>query len=66
MREPSRSKRLHRAEFAGAVRLKAPRPKVDANRVLVIRALLATLILIALFFAGVVPRAVIAPSSSTC
>jgi Na+/H+ antiporter NhaD/arsenite permease-like protein len=46
---------FHRAEFAGAARLKAPRPKVDANRVLVIRALLATLILIALFFAGVVP-----------
>ncbi|MDQ6702500.1 MAG: anion transporter [Pseudomonadota bacterium] len=46
---------FHRAEFAGAARLQAPRPKVDANRVLVIRALLATLILIALFFAGVVP-----------
>jgi Na+/H+ antiporter NhaD/arsenite permease-like protein len=46
---------FHRAEFAGAVRLEAPPPKVDANRVLVIRALLATLILIALFFAGVVP-----------
>jgi Na+/H+ antiporter NhaD/arsenite permease-like protein len=30
-------------------------PKVDANRVLMIRAVLATLILIALFFAGVVP-----------
>jgi hypothetical protein len=49
--------RLHRAEFAGAARLKAPRPKVDANRVLVIRALLAALILIALFFAGVHARA---------
>ena len=46
---------FHRAEFAGAARLEAPRPKVGANRVLVIRALLATLILIALFFAGVVP-----------
>jgi Na+/H+ antiporter NhaD/arsenite permease-like protein len=46
---------FHRAEFAGAARLEAPRLKVDANRVLVIRALLATLILIALFFAGVVP-----------
>src|ERR1700730_16159112 len=45
---------LHRAEFAGAARLEAPRQKVNANRVLVIRALLATLILIALFFAGVV------------
>jgi Na+/H+ antiporter NhaD/arsenite permease-like protein len=46
---------FHRAEFAGAARLEAPRPKVGANRVLVIRALLATLIMIALFFAGVVP-----------
>jgi len=46
---------LHRAEFAGAVQLEVSRPKVDANRVLMIRALLATLILIALFFAGVVP-----------
>jgi Na+/H+ antiporter NhaD/arsenite permease-like protein len=46
---------LNRAEFAGDGRLEAPPPKVDANRVLVIRAVLATLILIALFFAGVVP-----------
>jgi Na+/H+ antiporter NhaD/arsenite permease-like protein len=46
---------FHRAEFAGAPRLEAPPPKVDANRVLMIRALLATLIMIALFFAGVVP-----------
>src|ERR1700738_3685192 len=46
---------FHRAEFAGAARLEAPRQKVNANRVLVIPALLATLILIALFFAGVVP-----------
>jgi Na+/H+ antiporter NhaD/arsenite permease-like protein len=46
---------FHRAEFAGAARLQASPPKVDANRVLVIRALLATLILVALFFAGVVP-----------
>jgi Na+/H+ antiporter NhaD/arsenite permease-like protein len=46
---------FHRAEFAGAARLEAPRPIVDANRVLVFRALLATLIMIALFFAGVVP-----------
>jgi Na+/H+ antiporter NhaD/arsenite permease-like protein len=43
---------FHRAEFGGEARLEAPPPKVDANRVLVIRALLATLILIALFFAG--------------
>src|SRR5882757_5573872 len=46
---------FHRAEFAGAARLEAPSPRVDANRLLVIRALLATLILIALFFAGIVP-----------
>ncbi|SEF15237.1 transporter, YbiR family [Rhizobiales bacterium GAS191] len=46
---------FHRGEFTGAARLEAPRPKVDANRILVIRALLATLIMIALFFAGVAP-----------
>jgi Na+/H+ antiporter NhaD/arsenite permease-like protein len=46
---------FHRAEFVGAARLEGPRPKVNVNRVLVIRALLATLIMIALFFAGVVP-----------
>ena len=41
---------FHRAEFTAALRLEAPPPKVEANRVLVIRALVATLILIALFF----------------
>jgi Na+/H+ antiporter NhaD/arsenite permease-like protein len=46
---------FHRAEFKGAPRLDAPQPEVKANRVLVIRALLATLILIVLFFDGVVP-----------
>jgi Na+/H+ antiporter NhaD/arsenite permease-like protein len=46
---------FHHAEFAGGARLEAPPLKVDANRVLVTRALLATLIMIALFFAGVVP-----------
>jgi Na+/H+ antiporter NhaD/arsenite permease-like protein len=46
---------FHRDEFAGTARLEAQPPKVDANRVLVIRALMATLILIALFFGGVVP-----------
>jgi hypothetical protein len=45
---------FHRAEF-GAARLDAPQPEVNANRVLLIRALLATLTLIVLFFAGVVP-----------
>src|SRR5208282_5914394 len=46
---------LHRTEFGAAMRLEAQVAKVDANRVLVIRAVLATLIMIALFFAGVVP-----------
>jgi Na+/H+ antiporter NhaD/arsenite permease-like protein len=46
---------FHSAEFFGAARLDAPPPKVDANRVLMIRALLATLVMIALFFAGIVP-----------
>ena len=46
---------FHSAEFTGASRLEAPQPEVNANRALVIRAVLATLILIALFFAGVVP-----------
>jgi Na+/H+ antiporter NhaD/arsenite permease-like protein len=46
---------LHRAEFADGAQLKTLRLKVNANRVLVIRALLATLILIALFFAGIAP-----------
>ena len=46
---------FHRAEFADAAHLKAPHRKVDVNPALVIRALLATLILIVAFFAGVVP-----------
>jgi Na+/H+ antiporter NhaD/arsenite permease-like protein len=46
---------FHRAEFAVEARLEALPPKVDAHRVLMIRAVLATLILIALFFAGIVP-----------
>ena len=46
---------FHREEFAGRVRLEASPPKFNVNRALVIRALLATLVLIALFFAGVVP-----------
>ncbi len=46
---------FHRTEFAVDARLEAPPPKVDAHRVLMIRAVLATLILIALFFAGIVP-----------
>jgi Na+/H+ antiporter NhaD/arsenite permease-like protein len=46
---------FHHAEFGGSTYLKAPHREVDVNRALVIRALLATLILIVSFFAGVVP-----------
>lgn len=46
---------FHRDEFTGDVRLAAPSRKVNANRVLAIRALLATLVVVALFFAGVAP-----------
>ncbi len=46
---------FHRDEFAVATPLQAPRPDFHANRVLVIRALLATAVMIALFFAGIVP-----------
>jgi Na+/H+ antiporter NhaD/arsenite permease-like protein len=46
---------FHRAEFTSVPQLEALRPKVDANHALMIRAVLATLILIALFFAGVAP-----------
>ena len=49
---------LHRDEFAGAARLQAPHRKVDVKRVLVIRALAGTLIMIGLFFAGVAPAKV--------
>ena len=46
---------LHREEFAGTSRLEAPRPDIRVNRVLVIRAVLATAVMIALFFAGMLP-----------
>src|SRR6202007_391514 len=45
----------HRDEFARGPRLNAPRPEIRFNRVLVIRALLATAIVIVLFFAGQAP-----------
>ncbi len=45
----------HRADFAEGVRPAALRPMPQANRVLAIRALTATRLLIALFFAGVAP-----------
>jgi Na+/H+ antiporter NhaD/arsenite permease-like protein len=46
---------FHRDEFADTTRLEAPRPDIRVNRVLVLRALLATAVMIALFFAGMVP-----------
>ena len=46
---------FYREEFFGSVRLQATLPRMTANRALAIRALLATLVLIAAFFAGVVP-----------
>jgi hypothetical protein len=49
---------FYRAEFTGGARLKGPQPKVVVNRVLVIRAAAATLVMIALFFFGVVPSKV--------
>jgi Na+/H+ antiporter NhaD/arsenite permease-like protein len=46
---------IYWGEFTGDTRLEAPRPRVVVNRVLVIRAVAATLVMIALFFFGVVP-----------
>ncbi len=46
---------FHRAEFFGAARLTAPPPKIKANRMLMVRALAAAVLMIALFFSGVVP-----------
>jgi Na+/H+ antiporter NhaD/arsenite permease-like protein len=46
---------FHRDEFFGGARLEAPPLKVTFNRFLVVRAALATLVLIAAFFAGVAP-----------
>ena len=46
---------FHRGEFARGPRLEAPPPDTRVNRALVIRALLATAIVIALFFAGQTP-----------
>ena len=48
---------FYRAEFTGGMRLKGLQPKVVVNRVLVIRAAAATLVMIALFF-GVLPSKV--------
>jgi Na+/H+ antiporter NhaD/arsenite permease-like protein len=49
---------LHRDEFRGGARLEPRRPRVRANRVLVLRALGATALLVALFFAGQPPAKV--------
>jgi Na+/H+ antiporter NhaD/arsenite permease-like protein len=46
---------FHRDEFTGGAKLEGAPSKFKVHHTLVIRALLATLILIALFFAGVVP-----------
>jgi Na+/H+ antiporter NhaD/arsenite permease-like protein len=46
---------MHRDEFARGPRLEAPRPDMKINRVLIVRALLATAIVIALFFVGQAP-----------
>ncbi|HTP81813.1 MAG TPA: anion transporter [Alphaproteobacteria bacterium] len=46
---------LHRDEFAGAARLVPPKLEMRPNRAILVRTLLATLVMIALFFAGVVP-----------
>jgi Na+/H+ antiporter NhaD/arsenite permease-like protein len=46
---------FHRDAFFGGARLEAPPLKVTFNRFLVVRAALATLLLIAAFFAGVAP-----------
>jgi Na+/H+ antiporter NhaD/arsenite permease-like protein len=49
---------LYRDEFRGGAHLEPRRPRVRANRVLVLRALAATAVLVALFFAGQPPAKV--------
>jgi Na+/H+ antiporter NhaD/arsenite permease-like protein len=46
---------LHRDEFAGDARLATPRLEARPNRAILARTLLATVVMIALFFAGVAP-----------
>jgi len=46
---------FHRQEFAGSGRVTTVRPNIRVNRVLVVRALLATAAMVALFFAGLAP-----------
>ena len=49
---------FHRDEFVGSGQLKVIAPKIRLNRMLVLRALLATAVMIALFFAGQPPAKV--------
>jgi Na+/H+ antiporter NhaD/arsenite permease-like protein len=49
---------FHRKEFAGGGHLTAVKPNIRVNRVLVARALLATAMMVALFFAGQPPAKV--------
>lgn len=46
---------VHRGEFAGGARLEAKMPRMRINRFLVARALLATALMVGLFFAGQPP-----------
>ncbi|MGB8840934.1 MAG: anion transporter [Aliidongia sp.] len=48
----------HHAEFSGDTRIARPHKRVNVNRMLLMRALSGTLIMIGLFFAGVVPAKV--------
>ena len=46
---------FHCNEFTGALQRAAPKPRVEANRVLLVRALCATVVLVVLFFTGIGP-----------
>jgi Na+/H+ antiporter NhaD/arsenite permease-like protein len=46
---------FYRQEFAASVSLHAVKPRIKVNRVLVLRALAAILVLMVLFFAGTIP-----------
>ncbi|MDD4915145.1 MAG: anion transporter [Methylococcales bacterium] len=51
-------KLLHREEFQGATHLATVKPKIRVNHALILRALLATAVMITLFFAGQPPAKV--------
>ena len=46
---------VHRGEFASGARLQAKQPRIRVNRFLIARALLATLVMVGLFFGGQPP-----------